>query len=56
MLPLGGNDSWDFYQDIRGEWRWRRVGQNGEVVSLSPEGYAKKEDCLNSARRCGYRG
>lgn len=27
------------YQDLRGEWRWRLVAENGRVMADSAEGY-----------------
>ena len=30
------------YQDLRGEWRWRLVADNGRVVADSAEGYVDK--------------
>ena len=29
----------DFYQDIKGEWRWRSVADNGEIYATSHEGF-----------------
>ena len=32
------------YQDEAGEYRWRRVASNGEIVADSAEGYANSVD------------
>jgi uncharacterized protein YegP (UPF0339 family) len=39
-----------FYQDVAGEWRWRRKSENGENVSESGEGYQNRSDCDSIAR------
>jgi uncharacterized protein YegP (UPF0339 family) len=41
----------ELYQDKAGEWRWRRVAKNGEVVADSGEGYTRKSDAVEAARR-----
>ena len=49
-------DKWEFYQDKRGEWRWRRTAPNGVIVGASTEGYVNKSHCVSNARRNGYTG
>ena len=49
------NDTWEFYKDKQGEWRWRRTAPNGKSVGASSEGYKNKGDCVNNAIRHGYR-
>lgn len=49
-------DKWEFYQDPKGEWRWRRTAPNGKVVGSSTEGYKNRADCVANARRNGYTG
>lgn len=39
------------YEDVAGEWRWRRVAANGEVVGDSAEGYSRKHDAKRAAVR-----
>jgi len=48
-------DTWKFYKS-KGEWRWKRVAPNGEIVGASTEGYKNKADCESNARRHGWRG
>ena len=55
-MAAGRSDKWSFYKDSRGEWRWRRVAPNSEIVGSSHEGYKNKADCISNARRAGYRG
>jgi len=50
------NDSWDIYQDSRGEWRWTRRAANGEIIGASTEGYKNRSDCVANARLHGYPG
>ena len=50
------DDKWEFYQDAKGEWRWRRIAPNGRVVAASTEGYKNHADCVANARRNGYPG
>lgn len=49
-------DKWEFYQDAKKEWRWRRVAPNGRIVGASSQGYVNKSDCIENARRNGYTG
>lgn len=35
------------YRDAKGEYRWRLVASNGQVVA-SGEGYKNKADCLST--------
>jgi uncharacterized protein YegP (UPF0339 family) len=41
----------DVFKDKRGEFRWRRVASNGEIVGASSEGYKAKKDCEANANR-----
>lgn len=34
------------YRDDRGEWRWRLVSRNGNIVANCGEGYRHKGDAL----------
>lgn len=50
------NDKWEFYQDSKKEWRWRRKASNGKIVGASTQGYVNKSDCISNAQRNGYKG
>lgn len=50
----GENDTWEFYKDKAGEWRWRRYATNGENVGASTEGYKNLADCKANAARAPY--
>ena len=47
----GENDSFEVYQDKRGEYRWRRKASNGRIVGASSEGYTKRSDCEANMNR-----
>lgn len=32
----------EIYEDVRGEWRWRLVADNGRVMADSSEGYVDR--------------
>lgn len=44
-------DKIEIYQDKKGEYRWRRLATNGQNVGASSEGYVKKSDCVDNAKR-----
>ncbi len=39
------------YKDAAGEWRWRRLADNGNVIADSAEGYKNKTDMLHMAEQ-----
>lgn len=43
----------EYYQDRKGEWRWRRYASNGRITGASSEGYNKRSDCEKNATRDG---
>lgn len=49
-------DTWEFYKDNAGKWRWRRTAANGCIVGASSEGYENRTDCVANAQRNGYKG
>lgn len=44
-------DRIEVFRDVRGEWRWRKVARNGEIVAVSGEGYTRKWSARRAARR-----
>lgn len=38
------------YQDVAGEWRWRLAAGNGRLIAASGEGYQNRQDCLHGIR------
>lgn len=53
---LGRDDKWEFYNDKRGEFRWRRRATNTEIVGSSSEGYSSAEAARDNAKRNGFKG
>jgi uncharacterized protein YegP (UPF0339 family) len=41
----------EVYRDAGGEWRWRRIAGNGEIVAASGEGYADRSGAVAAATR-----
>lgn len=39
------------FKDVAGEWRWRFVASNGHIMATGAEGYRRRIDCLNGAKR-----
>jgi hypothetical protein len=48
-------DTWWFYQDSQGTWRWKRSTFIGKVIGYS-KAYPNKEDCVANAKIAGYLG
>lgn len=40
----------ELYKDVAGQWRWRAIGGNGEVVTNS-EGYTRKWSAKRTAKK-----
>ncbi len=44
------------YQDRAGEYRWRLLASNGQVIATPGEGFTTKRACyanIESVKRCG---
>lgn len=39
-------DRVEVFADDSGEWRWRRIAKNGDIVSVSGEGYVHEYHAL----------
>jgi len=39
------------YRDLRLEYRWRLVADNGRIVADSAEGYTRQHDCEQAVDR-----
>jgi uncharacterized protein YegP (UPF0339 family) len=55
-MNIGQNDTWLIYKDAKNEWRWRCTAANGRIVGASSQGYENRSDCVENARRFGYKG
>lgn len=40
---MARNQTFEVYEDSAGEWRWRLVAPNGNIVADSGEGYSSKQ-------------
>lgn len=58
ILPEQGDqdDTWEFYTDKSGKWRWRLVDAAGKTVGASNKAFKDRADCAANAKRLGYRG
>ena len=48
-------ERWFFYQDVANLWKWARIDVFGTVLSYSGAAFARRDECLDDARRSGYR-
>jgi uncharacterized protein YegP (UPF0339 family) len=45
----------EIYEDSAGEWRWRLIAANGNIIADSGEGYNSKQGArrgIESVKRC----
>ena len=42
-----GHDRVEIYKDSKGEWRWRLLASNGQIIATSGEGYVKYSHCVH---------
>ena len=52
-----GGPAFEVYSDSSGEWRWRLVARNGEVIADSAEGYSDKSgvaEAVDRVRRVAF--
>jgi uncharacterized protein YegP (UPF0339 family) len=43
-----GQNTFQIYQDRRGEYRWRLRASNGEIIADGNEGYSSKDSCKHA--------
>ncbi len=43
--------SFEIYRDVAGEWRWRLVHENGNILADSGEGYSRRRDARRAVDR-----
>jgi uncharacterized protein YegP (UPF0339 family) len=41
---------YDVYQDGTGQWRFRLVANNGQIIAVSSESYWNRTDCVHAAQ------
>lgn len=44
---MSSDATFQLYQDAGGEWRWRLIHDNGNVIADSGEGYSSKGSAEN---------
>jgi len=47
-------DKWEFFQDAKGQWRWRSRSADGLVVIASAESYHSRSRAVADAMARGY--
>lgn len=52
---FNADGKWEFYEDKKGEWRWRHTVMQGNIIGASSEGYKNKKDAVANAERHGYK-
>ncbi|MFN1835413.1 hypothetical protein AB2B38_009140 [Balneola sp. MJW-20] len=40
----------ELYQDVKGEWRWRRVDKKGDILDHSGQGFETEEECRKDGK------
>jgi uncharacterized protein YegP (UPF0339 family) len=50
-IELESQASFEFYEDSAGEWRWRLVHDNGNIIADGGEGYASKSNVRRAMDR-----
>lgn len=45
------NNYIEVYQDIAGEWRWRKKSPNGEITATSGEAFDERSNAIEAAER-----
>lgn len=48
-------ERWFFYQDVANLWKWARIDVFGTVLNYSGASFATRGECVDDARRSGYR-
>ena len=58
FTPQGNSMShiptWRFYQGLRNEWRWYKLGDTGAVIAGSDRPCAELPACMANAERVGF--
>ena len=44
----------EIYIDTKGDWRWRILAENGEVIANASEGYVSREACLRGLQAASH--
>lgn len=42
----------ELYQDVKQEWRWRRVNKDGDIEAHSTQGFTTEEEAMKDGKDC----
>lgn len=42
----------ELYQDVKEEWRWRRVNKDGDIEAHSTQGFKTEEEAMKDGKEC----
>lgn len=42
----------ELYQDVKEEWRWRRVNKDGDIEAHSTRGFETEEEAMQDGKDC----
>ena len=43
----------ELYQDVKNEWRWRRMSKNGSIEAFSAQSFETEEKAKEDGKSCG---
>lgn len=43
----------ELYQDVKGNWRWRRVSKEGGIEAYSEQSFESEEKAREDGKECG---
>lgn len=43
----------EIYTDLKGEWRWRKVSNKGEIEAYAKEGFKSREEAEENGKESG---
>ena len=49
-------DVWTFRKDDADKWHWQRLSPDGEILIAAAMAFGTMEECMDDARRRGYKG
>ncbi len=56
VADLGSDDTWEFYTEKSGKWRWRLKDGDGKTVGASNKAFKTRAECTANAKRLRFRG
>lgn len=43
----------ELYQDVKCEWRWRRLSKEGKIEAFSKQGFEDEDTCKENGKETG---